>query len=201
MSSSNNKKSSNKIDKQQKQQNNLNNTSEISNHSLNNTIKNNNNINDINSNINDTTKTTKTTITSLEASTAHDWQYYKRRKNREIKDDKTMSFFWLVEKSVFFNTFNRFQFSYLISNISIKRRAHTITALIIVGAVLVYVALFEKEVHDSSYNTKRYVKYLVKMGVFVFMLISCVLKTKGFICLHCIFLDIWYYTYTRWAIY
>ena len=25
--------------------------------------------------------------------TAHDWQYYKRR-NKEVTDDQTMSFFW-----------------------------------------------------------------------------------------------------------
>ena len=27
--------------------------------------------------------------------TAHDWQYYKRR-NKEITDDQTMSFFWYI---------------------------------------------------------------------------------------------------------
>ena len=29
------------------------------------------------------------------AFTAHDWEYYKRR-NKEVTDDQTMSFFWFV---------------------------------------------------------------------------------------------------------
>ncbi|CAF0745255.1 unnamed protein product [Didymodactylos carnosus] len=56
----------------------------------------------------------------------YDWENDKRKS--ELFDDGTMSFFW---------------------------RAHTLTVLTISMAILFYVAVFEKETLDSSYNAKR----------------------------------------------
>ncbi|ESO97633.1 hypothetical protein LOTGIDRAFT_103737 [Lottia gigantea] len=63
----------------------------------------------------------------IHKATAHDWEEDKRKQN-DFWDDGTLSFFW---------------------------RAHTITVLVIFSCILVYVALFEEQVLDADYNTKR----------------------------------------------
>lgn len=61
--------------------------------------------------------------------TKEGWQRTKLKvKNQQVSDDGTQSFFW---------------------------RAHTITVLILMMAVLIYVSLIEEQVQDESYNIKR----------------------------------------------
>lgn len=58
-----------------------------------------------------------------------EWQENKMKiKNQRLSDDGTQSFFW---------------------------RAHTVTVLVVMIVVLVYVALIEEQVQDQSYNIKR----------------------------------------------
>jgi uncharacterized membrane protein len=58
-----------------------------------------------------------------------EWQIKKfKMRDKEILDDGTQSFFW---------------------------RAHTITVLFIMMAVLFYIAVIEEQVHDHNYNIKR----------------------------------------------
>ncbi|GAV04960.1 hypothetical protein RvY_15157-2 [Ramazzottius varieornatus] len=65
----------------------------------------------------------------IEVRTAHDWEYYKsRRKIRLVLDDGTISFFW---------------------------RAHTITALILIICVLMYITFLEPVSYDSVVNNRR----------------------------------------------
>ena len=46
------------------------------------------------------------------------------------------------------------------------RRAHTVTVLLIMLCVLVYVGAFEKTKENSEYNTKRYEYFFIeKMDV------------------------------------
>ncbi|KAK6973721.1 phosphatidylserine synthase 2 [Biomphalaria glabrata] len=66
-------------------------------------------------------------LVKLHSSTAHDWQTEKRI-HKDFYDDGTLTFFW---------------------------RAHTITALVVFSAILVYVALFEEPSLDRDYNAKR----------------------------------------------
>ncbi|KAL5007110.1 hypothetical protein ScPMuIL_015916 [Solemya velum] len=75
-------------------------------------------------------------IYKLHTATAHDWE--DQRRHKDLKDDGTMSFFW---------------------------RAHTITVLVIFSCILVYVAVFENQDVDSSYNMKRGV--LAMIGAFL----------------------------------
>ena len=59
-----------------------------------------------------------------------EWKSTNRRyqSKKLVSDDGYQSFFW---------------------------RAHTVTVLVVLMAVLVYVALFEQQVNDQSYNIKR----------------------------------------------
>ncbi|GFO03340.1 phosphatidylserine synthase 2, partial [Plakobranchus ocellatus] len=66
-------------------------------------------------------------LVKLHTATAHDWETEKRI-HKDFYDDGTLTFFW---------------------------RAHTITALVIFSAILVYVTLFEEPSLDKDYNAKR----------------------------------------------
>jgi phosphatidylserine synthase 2 len=58
------------------------------------------------------------------------WQKKKLTEtNQSVSDDGTQTYFW---------------------------RAHTVTVLVILMVVLVYEALYEKQVQDQNYNIKRF---------------------------------------------
>ncbi|XP_060078591.1 phosphatidylserine synthase 2-like [Ylistrum balloti] len=69
----------------------------------------------------------------IHTTTAFDWEAEKR-KNTNVFDDGTNTFFW---------------------------RAHTITVLVVFIGFLVYIALFEDPINDSEYNSRRGVAAVV----------------------------------------
>ena len=82
-------------------------------------------------------------VDSASTSPSKEWQIKKQK--QEISDDGTKTFFW---------------------------RAHTITVLFILMAVLVYESLFTQQVQDQTLNTKRYKQKKTLVYLYIFLYLS-----------------------------
>ena len=62
------------------------------------------------------------------------------------------------------------------------RRAHTITALIVISTVLLYVGLFDSMTYDTNYNIRRYVMgtctYDTKCNIRRYVMGTCTYDTN-----------------------